>query len=115
MVLTGIFGGLTEPNRFPPGIAAPARAEILFGSVFPPKNNPWVLRNVSSGGFSYGEPESEAGFGLAPRNGVLSPSEPGTQEPFMSPFRADTRNGAQIRTFCKILGSIRQNIGSRGI
>ena len=34
-----------------------------------------------------GESEYEVSFGLAPRNGELSPSIPETREPFNSPFR----------------------------
>ena len=55
-------------------------------------------------GFGYGESEYEVSFGLAPRNGELSPSEPKTPEPFNFPFRAGTRNGVQIRTPRKIWG-----------
>ena len=39
-------------------------------------------------GFGYGESEYEVSFGLAPRSGELSPSDPKTPEPFNSPFRA---------------------------
>ena len=38
--------------------------------------------------FGYGESEYEVSFGLAPRNGDLSPPVPETPEPFNSPFRA---------------------------
>ena len=34
------------------------------------------------GGFGYGESEYEVSFGLAPRNGELSLSDPETPEPF---------------------------------
>ena len=39
-------------------------------------------------GFGYGESEYEVSFGLAPRNGELSPSVPETPGLFNSPFRA---------------------------
>ena len=37
------------------------------------------------GDFGYGESEHEVSFGLAPRNGELSPSVPETPERFNSP------------------------------
>ena len=38
-------------------------------------------------GFGYGKSEYEVSFGLAPRNGELSPSVPETPKHFNSPFR----------------------------
>ena len=49
-------------------------------------------------GFGYGESEYAVSFAQAPGNAELLPSYPDTTEPFMSPFRAGTLNGAQIRT-----------------
>ena len=58
-------------------------------------------------GFGYGESEYEVSFGLAPRNGELSPSDPETQEPFNSSFRA--RNGVQIR-FPRKIGFVKSKL-----
>ena len=49
-------------------------------------------------GFGYGESEYEVSFGLAPRNGELSPSVPETPEPFNTPFRALTEFRFELPT-----------------
>ena len=55
-------------------------------------------------GFGYGESEYKVSFGLAPRNGELSPSEPKN-----NPERSSDSNSLQS------LGSVGQNSGSRCI
>ena len=80
LVPTCILGGFTEPNRFPPETAAPVLAEILFGSVNPPKNTMGTKKCVEWG-FVYGESEYEVSSGLVARSWELSPSVPEIPEP----------------------------------
>ena len=47
------LGGFSEPKQFPAGTAAPVRAEILFGSVNPPKIPVDTKKSVELG-FGYG-------------------------------------------------------------
>ena len=49
----------------------------------------------------YGDSEYEVSFGLAPRNGELSPSDPETPEPFNSPFRFELPQnlGSWVKTW----------------
>ena len=51
----------------------PAGAEILFGSINRPEIHAGTKECVE-GGLGHGESEYEATFGLAARNGELSPS-----------------------------------------
>ena len=60
-----------------------------FGSINPPKNTRGY-QEMCGGGFGYGESEYEVSFGLATRNGELSPSNPKTPEHFNSSFRAES-------------------------
>ena len=66
-MLTFVSGRFNEPNRLPPGAAAPFRAEIQFGSVKWPENT--LGYQGVSGVEWYGESEYGASFGLVPRNG----------------------------------------------
>ena len=104
-------GGFTEPNSISAraGIAVPAGNR--FGSVNPPKNT-HGYQEMCGGGFGYGESEYEVSFGLAPRNGELSPSVPETQEPFNSPFRARNPERSSDSNSPQNLGSVSQNLGS---
>ena len=62
-------------------------------------------------GFGYGESEYEVSFGLAPRNGELSPSVPKTPEPFNSPCRARNPERSSNSDSPQNLGSAGQNLG----
>ena len=66
-------------------------------------------------GFEYGESEYEVSFGIAPRNGDLSPSDPETPELFSSPFRARNPKRSSYWSSPHNLGSVSQNLGSRSI
>ena len=66
-------------------------------------------------GFGYGESEYEISFGLARRNGELSPSDPKTPEPFNSPFRSRNPERTSDSNSPQNVGSVGQNLGSRGI
>ena len=66
-------------------------------------------------GFGYRESEYEVSFGLASRNGELTPSEPKTPEPFNSPFRARNPERSPDSNSAQNLGSVGQKLGSRGI
>ena len=63
-------------------------------------------------GFGYVESEYEVIFGLAPRNGELSPSVPKTQEHFNSPFRALSPERSSDSNSPQNLGSVGQLGGS---
>ena len=67
------------------------------------------------GVFGYGESEYEASFGIVPRSGELSSSDPETSEPFNSPFRARNPERGSDSNSPQKLGSASQNLGSRGI
>ena len=64
------------------------------------------------GAFGYGESEYEVSFGIAPRNGELSPSVPETPEPLNSPFQARNPERSSDSNFPQYLGSVSQNLGS---
>ena len=62
------------------------------------------------------ESEYEVSFGLAPRNGELSPSDPKTPEPFNSPFRSGPGTGTDFRFDLPAkFGVGWSKLGSRGI
>ena len=103
-------GRFTEPNRFPAGTATPAWAEILFGSVNRGENTRGyqdicVVRFRVRGN----------SFGLAPRNGGLSPSVPETPEPLNSPSRARNPERSSYSNSLQNLGSVGQSLGSQYI
>ena len=75
------------------------RADLPDRTGFRPNSNPGLSRNT----VWFNRPECEASFGLAPRNGELSPFEPKTPE------RSSCSDSSQN------LGSVGQNLGSRGI
>ena len=60
--------------------------------------------------FGYGESEYEVSFGLAPRNGELSPSVPEILEPFNSPIRARNPERSSDSNSPQNLGSVGQNL-----
>ena len=66
-------------------------------------------------GFGNGKSEYEVSFGIAPRNGGLSPSDPQASEPLTLRSGPGTRSGLQIRTARKNVGSVDHNLGGRGI
>ena len=66
-------------------------------------------------GLGYGESEYEVSFGLAHWDGELSPSEPKTPEPFNSPLRAQNPEQTSDSNSPQNLGSVGQNVESRGI
>ena len=66
-------------------------------------------------GFRVWESEHEVSFGLAPRNGELSPSDHETPEPFNSPFRDRNPERTSDSNSPQNFGSVDQNLGSRGI
>ena len=95
------------------GLHAPGpRAEMLFGSVHPPRSTRGY-QEMCGAGFGYGESEYEVSFGIAPRNGELSPSVPKTPEPFNSPFRARNPERSSDSNASQNLMSVGQNLGSR--
>ena len=65
------------------------------------------------GGFGYGESEYEDSFGIAHRNGELSPSVPETQEHFNSLFRARNPELSSDSSSPQNLGSVDQNLGAQ--
>ena len=74
-----------------------------------------MVKKCADQGFGYAESEYEVSLGLAPRNGELSPSEPKTPELFNSPFRARNPERSPDSNSPQNLGSVGQNLGSRGI
>ena len=66
------------------------------------------------GCFGYGESEYDVSFGIAPRNGELSSSEPETPDILTLRPGTGTRNGVQIRTPRKIWVG-RAKLAGRGI
>ena len=61
--------------------------------------------------FGYGESEYEVSFGLAPRNGELSPSDPETPEPLKCPFWDRNPERSADSNPPQNLGSVGQNFG----
>ena len=67
---------------------------------------------MCEGGFGHGESEYEVSFGLAPRNGELSPSVPKTPEPFISPFRIRNPERSSYSNSPQNLGSVGRKLGA---
>ena len=75
-----ILGGFTEPNSISARAVAAVPAGKRFDSVNPPKNTRGYQTMCGAGFRVPGIVNYEVSFGLAPRNGELSPSDPKTQE-----------------------------------
>ena len=90
------------------------RPKICSARYIRPKIPVWIKKCLEWG-FGYKKSEYEINFGRASRNGVLSPSDPQTPEPFNSPFRARNLERASDSNFAQNLGSVGQNLGSRSI
>ena len=99
----GNFGPFTEPNS----ILARARVAVPAGNRFGSVNRreiPVGTKKCVGWGSEYGESEYELGFGLAPRNGELSPNDAETPEPFNSPFEARNPEWSSDSNFLQNLG-----------
>ena len=105
-----------------PPCAATSRQEDVNMVYKPCTRLPKIVPKIPVGAkrcvewaFGYGKSEYKVSFGLAPRNGELSPSDPETLEPFNSPFRDLNPERSSYSNFPQNLGSVSQNLGSQSL
>ena len=99
-----------QKQYFDSGQGCSGRNNGPFGKI-----GPVAAKTRVEWGCRYGEAKYEFSFGLAPRNGELSPSVPKTPEPFNSPFRVRHPERSSDSKARENLGLVFQNWEYRGI